>query len=242
MITHPNSDRSQQDTEEVRAFFEQWAIYRKIVDLDYLNHRGAYAAIEQALAGIGRPFSFLDLGAGDADRTSRALSGKHLTRYEAVDLSVTALGLAREHTAKLGCPVTFTQGDFFQLVKKMREPADVVFIGLSLHHLVADDKRKFLPELRRIVSPGGRLIVYEPISEPGESRDEVLARWWWHVEATWMALEPEELRKAKEHVFGNDYPEPIADYVEMMEAAGFASATVLYTDPHDLYAVIEARG
>jgi ubiquinone/menaquinone biosynthesis C-methylase UbiE len=240
MITHPNSDRSQQDTAEVRAFFEQWAIYRKIVDLDYLNHRGAYEAIERALAGINASFSFLDLGAGDADSTSRALSGKKLTRYEAVDLSVTALGLAREHTAKLGCPVKCTQGDFFQLVPQIHEPSDVVFIGLSLHHLMAEDKRKFLPQLRRIVSPGGRLIVYEPIRESGESRDEVLARWWRHVEATWTELEPEELRKAKEHVFGNDYPEPISDYAGMMKEAGFAKAEVLYIDPRNLYAVIEA--
>ena len=241
MITHPHSDRSRQDTAEVRAFFEQWAIYRKIVELDYLNHRGAYEAIDRALAEIGRPFSFLDLGAGDADCTSRVLAGKPLTSYEAVDLSETALRLARERTAAFHCPVRCTQGDFFQFVKTIGEPSDVVFIGLSLHHLVAEDKRAFLPELRRIVSPGGRLIVYEPIREPGESRDEVLARWWRHAEAAWTALEPEELAKAKEHVFGNDYPEPIADYAGMMTAAGFSSAKVLYTDPQELYSVIEAK-
>jgi ubiquinone/menaquinone biosynthesis C-methylase UbiE len=240
MITHPNSDRSQQDTEEVRAFFEQWAIYRRIVDLDYLNHRGAYEAIEKSLAGIDRPFSFLDLGAGDADSTSRALAGKSLTRYEAVDLSGTALGLAREHTAKLGCPVKCTQGDFFQLVPQMTETSDVVFIGLSLHHLVAADKRKFLVELRRLLKPRGRLIIYEPIREKGESRDEVLARWWRHVETAWIGLSAEELRMAREHVFGNDYPEPITDYFAMTTLAGFSNAWVLYTDPQNLYAVIEA--
>jgi ubiquinone/menaquinone biosynthesis C-methylase UbiE len=240
MIAHPHTDASEQNTAEVRAFFEQWAIYRRIVDLDYLNHRGAYEAIERALAAIGRPFSFLDLGAGDADCTSRVLVGKPLTRYDAVDLSETALQLAREHTAKFHCPVSCRQGDFFQVVKGLRETSDVVFIGLSLHHLKAEDKRRFLPALRRIVSPDGRLIVYEPIREPGESRDEVLARWWRHVEKAWTELEPGELAKAKEHVFGNDYPEPVADYFEMMTAAGFSSAKVLYTDPQELYAVIEA--
>lgn len=240
MITHPKTDIAGQDTAEVRAFFEQWAIYRKIVDRDYLHHRGAYEAVDRALAQIGRPFSFLDLGAGDADCTSRVLAGKPLASYQAVDLSETALQLARERTAAFGCPVRCTQGDFFEYVKGMQETFDVAFIGLSLHHLTASGKRAFLPELRRIVSPGGRLIVYEPIRDPGESRDEVLARWWRHVESTWTALEPEELAKAKEHVFGNDYPEPLADYFEMMTAAGFSSAKVLYTDPQNLYAVIEA--
>lgn len=241
MIAHPHSDCSQQDTEEVRAFFEQWAIYRRIVDLDYLNHRGAYEAIGFALAKTGYPFSFLDLGAGDADRTSRVLAGKAVTRYEAVDLSEAALNLARGHAARLGCPVRFTQGDFFQLVPRMTEVFDVVFIGLSLHHLVSADKRTFLPHLRRIVTPGGRLIVYEPIREPGESRDGVLSRWSRHVDSAWTELEPEELRKAKEHVFGNDFPEPIADYAGLMLEAGFAKTAVLYTDPANLYAVIQAN-
>ncbi len=240
MIAHPSADLAGQDTADVRAFFEQWAIYRKIVDLDYLHHGGAYAAVGRALSQIDRPFSFLDLGAGDADCTSRVLLGKPLASYQAVDLSETALQLARKHTAALGCSVRCTRGDFFDSVKAMRETFDVAFIGLSLHHLAAAGKRAFLPALRRIVSPGGRLIVYEPIRDPGESRDEVLARWWRHVESTWTALEPEELAKSKEHVFGNDYPEPLADYFELMESAGFPSAKVLYTDPQNLYAVIEA--
>jgi SAM-dependent methyltransferase len=241
MITHPHSDTAGQDTEEVRAFFEQWAVYRKIVDLDYLHHRGAYGAIEQALVQIGRPFSFLDLGAGDADCTSRILAGKPLTAYQAVDLSGTALDLARRHTAAFDCPVRCVQGDFFQYVLGMNGTFDVVFIGLSLHHLKAAGKRAFLPQLRRILNPAGRLIVYEPTLEPGESRDDVLARWWRHVESTWTGLEPDELSKAKEHVFGNDYPESIDDYRGMMTAAGFSRMDVLYTDPENLYAVIEAK-
>jgi ubiquinone/menaquinone biosynthesis C-methylase UbiE len=240
MIAHPHSDRSQQDTAEVRAFFEQWALYRRIVELDHLHHRAAYAAIERALASITRPFSFLDLGAGDADCTSRALAGKPVARYEAVDLSETSLALASERTAALGCPVVLTAGDFFEVVPRMREPADVVFIGLSLHHLVAADKRAFLTELRRIVAPDGRLIVYEPTREPGESRDEVLARWWRHVEATWGGLDAGELQRVKAHVFGSDHPESLVDYEAMMRAAGFSEMRVLYADDAKLYAAIEA--
>ena len=233
-------ERSRQDTAEVRAFFEQWAVYRKIVDLDYLNHRGAYAAVERSLARLEKPFSFLDLGAGDAACTSRALAGKTLTSYRAIDLSETALQLARDYTAGLGCPVACVQGDFCQYVRTAREACDVAFIGLSLHHLPAGDKRRFLPELRRIVGRGGRLLVYEPIRRPDESRGEVLARWWRHVERSWTGLEPEELAGVKEHVFGNDYPEPVDDYLGMMETAGFNAATAVYTDPQELYAVIEA--
>jgi ubiquinone/menaquinone biosynthesis C-methylase UbiE len=37
--------------------------------------------------------------------------------------------------------------------------ADVVTTSLMLHHLVAEDKRKALAEMRRILKPGGRLHV-----------------------------------------------------------------------------------
>ena len=47
--------------------------------------------------------------------------------------------------------------------------------------------------------------------------------------------------KVKGHVFGNDYPEPIADYAAMMKEAGFSMIEVLYADPQKLYAVIEAK-
>jgi ubiquinone/menaquinone biosynthesis C-methylase UbiE len=39
------------------------------------------------------------------------------------------------------------------------ESADVVTISLVLHHLLPEDKRKALTEMRRILKPGGRLHV-----------------------------------------------------------------------------------
>ena len=113
-----------EDAVRVRQFFDQWHVYKRVVALNYLHHREAYAALAEALDRFDRPFSFLDLGAGDAAWTSRILQGRPLVRYEAVDLSpVALLGLALAVSilanyalvfgnlgAPAGVPVAFHQG------------------------------------------------------------------------------------------------------------------------------------
>jgi ubiquinone/menaquinone biosynthesis C-methylase UbiE len=242
MITHPFSDSPGQDAPQVKAFFDQWAIYRKVLECDYLHHRAAYGAIEAALATKNAPFSFLDLGAGDAVCTIGALAGKPVARYEAVDLSAVALQLAERHAETLDCRKNFVQADFVEYVRGSREMFDVVFIGLSFHHLPLDHKRALLPELRRLAAKGGCLMIYEPILRDDESRDEVMARWWHVVETTWTKLDAAELEKVRDHVFNNDYPESIPTYAELLTEAGFAEPRVLFTDADELYAVIQANG
>ncbi len=236
MIAHPLTDDPHQDPEQVRKFFDQWSIYRKIVDHDYLYHHDAYAAVAGVLATFDRPISFLDLGAGDADATSKALANRPVKFYQAVDLSEIALRLAEENQRGLACEKRFVQADFFEYVGTHGETYDVVFIGLSLHHLPLADKRKFMADLRRMVAPGGCLMFYEPISNPGESRAATLDRWW-TVASQWNKLTETELTQAKEHVFGNDYPETISDYERIAHEAGFGAMNVPFISHDRLYAI-----
>lgn len=239
MITHPLTGDPHQDAEQVRQFFDQWALYKKIVEYNYLHHREAYAAIARILDGITGPFSFLDLGAGDARWTSGVLAGRDLKAYEAVDISGVALGLAEENLRSLSCSRKFTQADFFQSIRERRDTWDVIFIGLSLHHLPLADKARFFSAVHERVSPGGRLVFYEPVCEPSEDRDAVLARWWKAVAQTWTALDPAELLGAKEHVFTSDYPEPQETFDALAREAGFVGAAERYLDDDRLYAVFE---
>jgi hypothetical protein len=48
-------------------FVSSWDVYRKMVDNDYLSHRGAYATLRTVLLEReNAPFSFLDVACGDA--------------------------------------------------------------------------------------------------------------------------------------------------------------------------------
>jgi len=222
----------------VRKFFEQWAVYRKVVDQNYLHHREAYAAIEAALKELPGGFSFLELGAGDASFTSAILARCPCGCYEAVDLSETALNLAEKNCAGLAAGKKFTRADFFHYVPTLAGPFDAVFIGLSFHHLPADDKRAFFVQMRRLIKPGGFFMFYEPVMNRDEDRSGVMGRFEAYLNS-WSAMTGDERIQIKKHVFENDYPESEQTFREMAAAAGFASTRVLYADSEQLYAAFQ---
>ena len=228
------------EADEVRQFFDQWEIYRKVVAADYLHHRGAYAAIGKVLRRIARPFSFLDLGSGDASATAAVLKDSKLRSYEAVDISGVALSLAEKNMAGFSGGKKFIQGDFFQHVMNRSALCDVIFVGLSLHHLQDGDKEAFIAKARELLPADGRLIFYEPIRDVAESREDILVRWW-EVARHWTELNWGELQKVKEHVFGYDYPEPVEWYAAMAERTGFRGTRVLFSDADRLYAVFDCE-
>lgn len=230
-----------EDAEQVRHFFDQWHVYKRVVALNYLHHREAYAAVAKALDRYERPIRFLDLGAGDAAFTSQVLRDRKVVRYEAVDLSPVALDLARQNITRTDCEAVFTVGDFCDALQSGDSKEDVIFIGLSFHHLPLADKEAMLPIIRGRLAERGSFLCYEPINEEGESRTQVLDRWWQDVLRNWTELTPEELTAVQDHVLGNDYPECCATYARIAAEAGFAETRVLYRDPGSFYAVIECR-
>ncbi len=236
-VTHPTGE----DAERVRQFFDHWQLYQKVAGLNYLHHREAYAALARALDERKSPFRFLDLGAGDAAWTSRVLEGRPVTRYEAVDLSPVALDLARKNFVRCACESVFTVGDFCEVLRTGTAKEDVIYVGLSFHHLPLPDKERMFPIIRERLAEGGCFICYEPVNGPGESRSEVLSRWWRMVLAEWTELTPAELEAVQDHVFGNDYPESCETYARLARQAGFAEMRILYRDPPALYAVMECR-
>jgi len=210
------------------------------VAAEYLHHRGAYAAIGGVVQHIARPFSFLDLGSGDASATAAVLKDSKLRSYEAVDISGVALRLAEKNMTFFSGGKRFIEGDLFQHVMNRSDSCDVFFVGLSLHHLTEPDKRVFFSKARELIPAGGRLMFYEPIRKVTESREDILARWW-EVARHWTELNAGELQKVKEHVFGHDYPEPVEWYAGMAARAGFRGTRVLFTDVDELYAVFDCE-
>ena len=54
---------------------------------------------------------------------------------------------------------------------RSREPVDVVWIGLSLHHLRTAEKLAVLRAIRTILGEDGHLFIYEATSPDSEDRD-----------------------------------------------------------------------
>ena len=158
-------------------FARAWRTYAKLVDNDYVFHREVYAILHRILVeDFPGPFRFLDLACGDARGIVGALQGTTVAHYHGVDLSRPALDMASVAVEALHCPVELDQRDFVAAMADRPEPADLVWIGLSLHHLQPADKLVIMREARGVLGGKGELVLYEPTCREGESREGYLER------------------------------------------------------------------
>ena len=226
------------DEQAMQAFRHQWQMYSKLVDNDYLAHQAVRTVLHRELVTeVNHPFRFLDLACGDARLTVAALQGTPVIHYHGIDLSAPALALARRTVATLACPAELELGDFVSAMRERPEPADVVWIGLSLHHLQTPDKQVLMREVRSAVGDGGRFLIYEPVRREGESRPAYLDRFEQINHSIWAALTPEEWAAIVAHVRAADFPEPPSVWTQLGRDAGFPDVRDLFTDPTGLYTV-----
>jgi hypothetical protein len=113
------------------------------------------------------------------------------------------------------------------------EPAEVVWIGLALHHLRPPGKLAFLRDIRRIVGSSGLLVIYEPTSPDGEDRAGWLRRWD-AQQPSWPAYTPAQWERFTAHVHAADYPETVSGWRALAGAAGFRTVREVFATPSDL--------
>jgi SAM-dependent methyltransferase len=231
-IPHGNPDSS-----TIALFQTAWRIYRKMVDNDYLFHRGAYAALNRFLnEEITRSYRFLDLACGDAGASAGALFGTPIAHYHGIDFSREALQIAESNLATLGCPIQLEERDFVEAIGSLDEPIDVAWIGLSLHHLHRPEKQGFMTRMRSLLSSGGHFLVYENASPDGETREAWMKRWD-AQKPLWSAYTEAEWNAVTTHVHTADFPETDSTWRELGREAGFTSVRELFRAPSDLFRV-----
>jgi len=155
-----------------------------------------------------------------------------------MDCSPVALKLAEQNLSEAHFSRRLVQGDFFRDLTSLSGSFDVVFIGLSLHHLPALDKGKFLASLRPRINPGGGLVFFEPAFQEGELRADYMERFSSHAHASFSSMSPEQIREMVVHVTGADFPESPSRFCQLATEAGFASADMIYSDEDQLLAMI----
>jgi SAM-dependent methyltransferase len=223
----------------VRAFFDQWTLYQKIAHNDYLYHYEAYKILHELLASsFNRPFLVIDLGCGDASFMTGALLGTAVDGYVGVDISSVALDLARNNMAEITCSKSFLNGDFYALLDEDIGKFDLIWIGLSMHHLSLQQKDHFIARCCQALKPGGKLMVLEPTMRDGEDRGEFCRRWHDVCMSKWNALLDGEKQAISTHVFDSDFPESILTLRRIGTGHGFKEVESLFCDPDDIYHLI----
>jgi ubiquinone/menaquinone biosynthesis C-methylase UbiE len=228
-------------SDPVHTFFSQWEIYRLCIEHNTLFHREVGAILHREMLERNGPFTFLDLACGDADLTAAALRDTAISAYTGVDFSAPAVALAANRIAELGCPRTLHEADFTDFLRQNKESFDVIYLGLSLHHLDSAMKREMMTHLRRATAPGGTYYLFEPFLHAGENRDGYVARWAGAMDGPYDPF-PEAARNAlRDHVRESEKPESKDEYLSAARAAGFQDGEVLFTDPDNFYSLFRFR-
>jgi SAM-dependent methyltransferase len=232
----PSTGTGNRSNEPSQAIFHQeWQIYGTLVDENYVFHWEAYACLHQILLEeTHHPFRFVDIACGDATASVAALTGTQVAQYHGIDLSAAALDLALATLAVLDCPVTLVRKDYVEFLRDRPESADVVWIGLSLHHLRAPEKLEVMRSVRRILREGGLLLIYEPTSPDGEDRNGWLQRWD-DQKPLWTAYSPEGWDTMTAHVHAADFPETASTWFSLGREAAFDDVREIFVAPSDLF-------
>jgi SAM-dependent methyltransferase len=234
-----SADRGKEPSQVI--FQQEWQVYRTLVDENYLFHREAYACLHQILVEEAhKPFRFLDIACGDATASVAALTGTQISHYHGIDLSAAALDLAHQALAVLECPVTLARADYVESLRDRLEPADVVWIGLSLHHLRSPEKLEVMRAIRKVLGAGGLLLIYEDTSPDGEDRDGWLQRWD-DQKPMWTGYSPEGWDTITSHVHAADYPETASAWFSLGREAGFDDVREIFVAPSDLLRLYAMR-
>jgi hypothetical protein len=112
--------------------------------------------------------------------------------------------------------------------------ADVVWVGLSLHHLRRRKKLAVMSDLRLIVGETGKLLIYENSGPHGDTREAWMKRWD-EQQPGWTAFTQAEWEAIAKHTHNSDYPETHLTWLKLGYEAGFGRARCLYESPQQLF-------
>jgi SAM-dependent methyltransferase len=228
-------------SDEQAMFNRHLAIYRKIVGANLMFHREVYTLLRTLLRDlISRPFSLLDIACGDASASAAALRDCSIARYYGIDLSPASLEIAKEELRYLPCPVDLRCCDFVEAMSCWTEPVDVVWIGMSLHHLRLEGKASMMRHIYRAMRQDGLFLLWEPTLLDQEERRDWLDRFSTFRE-DWAPITDEEVATMELHMELADFPETADTWKAIGREAGFARVEELFMMPNRIGRVFQYR-
>jgi 2-polyprenyl-3-methyl-5-hydroxy-6-metoxy-1,4-benzoquinol methylase len=127
---------------------------------------GMLAAIKRALALPGAPVSgrLLELGCGDAC-LSVVLAQELPFTVSGIDIVPLAIELAQKRAERAGVALELRTGSVAAL--PWPDGAfDVLIDAHCLHCIVLDDRQRFFAEAKRVLRPGGMLVLLTMVGDP----------------------------------------------------------------------------
>ena len=226
---------------EIKRYFDQWNIYQKVIQNNYMFHKQIYHEVHKLLLNHFRqePLSLLDLGCGDSSLIAKNIKDVPIYHYHGIDISEIALDAAKKNFASYSFDIVFSNGDYFEIINRLKTKFDVIISGYSLHHLPLWQKDIFFGNCHDILKKNGILLIYDIIKNDDENNEQYLERYWNNIQIDRSDnFTIKELEDTKKHIFERDLPESIETFVNLANKHGFKQANILYRDPLFLIGLI----
>lgn len=102
------------------------------------------------------PCKTVDLGCG-AGNYAIYLASKGF-EVTGIDISPTAIGIAKENARKKGVKCKFIVADVLGDLHEIKETFDLAYDWELLHHIFPDEREKYVENVRRLLNPSGRYL------------------------------------------------------------------------------------
>lgn len=209
-------------------FEQQWQTYRSVIENDWMEHRGVTAACSSALQtwmaqhperhGQAR---LLDLGCGDMAQMAPVFRALPLGAFVGVDLTEQVLPMAASALGDVPFTAEFHHRDVQRFVEAEGEPFDLVHASFVLHHLSDDEKARFLSTLRGRIRRDGAFLWIDVFCEPGESREDYLARYVSRIRSGWDTIAVDAREAVVTHITAYDFPADRSAIVDVAADSGW---------------------
>lgn len=221
-----------------KFFNDQWQIYQKVLKNNYMGHKEIYEVLHNFLVNHWqKPFSLLDLGCGDASFTTQALLNTSISDYKGIDLSETALEIAKRNLKLIPCEKTFMQGDISTVVDRLvitqDYSFDAVMISFALHHLSLEEKDLVISQIFHLLKSNGVLIMIDIICSEEEERESYLGRYVNNIRQDWSLISSQEYLMIENHMSTCDFPETQTTLSAIARKHNFNRVECLYQDSLD---------
>lgn len=220
-------------------FNNEWRIYQKVLNNNYLRHQEIYSTLHKLLVDyFQKSFSMLDLGCGDSTFITQAVFNTTIIEYQGVDLSESALEIANFNMASVDCEKNFIQGDFLEVVpellNKRKHGFDIIIASYTLHHLSLEQKDIIIGQLASLLQTDGVFILIDIVRRKKEVLEVFMKRYLEGIRKYWSLLTPQEYLMTENHISSQDFPETQETLYEISRKHNFTRAECLYCDPLDV--------
>jgi len=175
----------------------------------------------------GHPFRFVDFGCGDASAVLKMLLTKNIAHYTGVDASSDLLAAAAQMLAPLKCQKTLICNNMTLAIDDLSAPADVILCSYSLHHLLREQKAKFIETCYKKLSSPGCLILIDGVANLNETREQWLIRLEERLFNKVPGFNAQDVAQLMIHPREFDYPETIEIFRDIAQRSPWKNFEVL---------------